>query len=97
MYLVKQYNRKRNAEMRLRRERRKMLEKARLKGKKGQTNSKSKTGGGGGNDDEEFEDDGLCCTCGQKVGQHNHVPAGGTQSQQQPQPQGVGQGPGKGK
>ena len=76
MYLVRQYNRKRNAELRLRRERRKMLEKARLKGKKGQTNSQSNTGRGGGND-EEFEDDGLCCTCGQKVGQHNHVPTGG--------------------
>ena len=96
MYLVRQYNRKRNAEIRLRRERRKMLEKARLKGKKGQPNSQSNAGGGGEND-EEFEDDGLCCTCGQKVGQHNHVPTGGTQPQQQPQPQGIGQGPGKSK
>lgn len=96
MYLVRQYNRKRNAELRQRRERRKMLEKARLKGKKGQTNSKSNSGGG---NDEEIEDDGLCCTCGQKVGQHNHVPTGGSQPQQQPQPQpqGIGQGPGKGK
>lgn len=53
-----------------------MLEKARLKSKKGQSNNNSLqagSGGAGGND-EDLDDDGLCCTCGQKVGQHNHVP-----------------------
>ena len=33
---------------------------------------------------DDPEDDGLCCTCGQQVGQHNHVPpSGGTGPQQQ--------------
>ena len=63
MYLIRQYNRKRNAEIRLRNERRKMLEKARMKGKKA-----------GPVQEGEFEDDGMCCTCGQQVGQqHDHV------------------------
>ena len=69
-----------------------MLEKARMKGKKpvNPVNPVAATDQGvmgeGGD-----EDDGLCCTCGQKVGQHNHVPppttttAGGTKN--------VGQGP----
>ena len=48
-----------------------MLEKARMKGKK-PVNPVSNTTEQGGVDAEE--DDGLCCTCGQKVGQHNHVP-----------------------
>jgi hypothetical protein len=69
IYLVRQYNRKRNAELRLRRERRKMLEKARMKGKKNLAAQTTTPAVG-----DEFEDDGLCCTCGQNVGQHNHPP-----------------------
>jgi hypothetical protein len=80
-----------------------MLEKARLKGKKGQLNNSQQSGGsgGGGNtgagagNDEEFEDDGLCCTCGQKVGQHNHVPANNGQQKSLEGVQGQGPGPGK--
>jgi hypothetical protein len=84
VYLVRQYNRKRFAEIRARRERRKMLEKARMKGKKGTatqptqpapptaapTNPPAQQGV---EDVEGAEDDGLCCTCGQKVGGHSHV------------------------
>lgn len=48
-----------------------MLEKARMKGKKGTGGVTTQARGEAG---EEFEDDGLCCTCGQQVGQqHNHV------------------------
>ena len=76
-----------------------MLEKARLKGKKGgQPNASQPSGNGGGNGgDDEFEDDSLCCTCGQKVGQHSHVPAGsggGTQTQKSQKSLDGGQGPG---
>jgi hypothetical protein len=93
IYLVRQYNRKRNAEIRLRRERRKMLEKARMKGKKGPLPAAAPPGGGQQSptkNEEDGEDDGLCCTCGQQVGQHNHVPPSGgtgtgTQQQQQQQ------------
>jgi len=46
-----------------------MLEKARMKGKKSANPVSAEQGADG------EEDDGLCCTCGQKVGQHNHVPA----------------------
>jgi hypothetical protein len=73
--LIRQYNRKRNAEIRLRRERRKMLEKARMKGKKGQPPANSgnqNVQGAAPGTGEDFEDDGVCCTCGQQVGQHNH-------------------------
>jgi hypothetical protein len=70
-----------------------MLEKARMKGKKGPvTNTQSSA------QNAEFDDEGVCCTCGQQVGQHSHVSAGGTG-----QMQGVGsgheqgQGPGRGK
>jgi hypothetical protein len=45
-----------------------MLEKARMKGKKTVTTQPPPANG------EEFDDDGLCCTCGQNVGQHSHVP-----------------------
>jgi hypothetical protein len=88
---VRQYNRKRNAEIKLRRERRKMLEKARMKGKKGLSGTNKD-----GEKEGEFEDDGLCCTCGQQVGQHNHGTHAGQQGGQQGNP-GGGQGPGKGK
>ena len=102
IHLIRQYNRKRNAEIQLRRERRKMLEKARMKGKKGTGTTGGSGGAGGGSGGgtggvvEEVEDDGLCCTCGQKVGQHNHLTsttstAGTTQQGIQSQ----GQGPGK--
>jgi hypothetical protein len=103
--LVRQYNRKRNAEIRLRRERRKMLEKARMKGKKGplpatNPNNAAQTSGpatvvSAETKESEFEDDGLCCTCGQQVGKHNHAPpsGGGTATGQA----GQGHGPGKGK
>ena len=53
-----------------------MLEKARMKGKK-QPLPATQPALAGNTVDEEFdddEDDGLCCTCGQHVGQHNHVP-----------------------
>jgi hypothetical protein len=53
-----------------------MLEKARMKGKKPANANAVATEQGGGDAGEE--DDGLCCTCGQKVGQHNHVPATNT-------------------
>jgi len=51
-----------------------MLEKARMKGKKGQptSNNGSNVQGAAPVNGEEFEDDGVCCTCGQQVGQHNH-------------------------
>lgn len=96
---MRQYNRKRNAEIRSRRDRRKMLEKARMKGKKGALPNSQHGSTGTNENEEEYEDDGLCCTCGQKVGQHSHVPnGGGTTQQQQQQPQtGQGRGPGKGK
>ena len=53
-----------------------MLEKARMKGKKGAATS-SQTNSAG---TEDFDDPEVCCTCGQQVGQHNHVnnTAGGT-------------------
>ena len=46
--------------------------------------------------ESEFEDDGLCCTCGQQIGKHSHAPpsgGGGTTTGQG----GQGHGPGKGK
>jgi len=52
-----------------------MLEKARMKGKKGQSasnNGNQNVQGATSANGEEFEDDGVCCTCGQQVGQHNH-------------------------
>ena len=88
VYLVRQYNRKRYAEIRARRERRKMLEKARMKGKKGgtatATANPAPTNSGAlgatnnpgqqmGVEEVEGEDDGHCCTCGQRVGGHHHV------------------------
>ena len=42
-----------------------------MKGKKGAAAPPAQT-----NVDGEFEEDGLCCTCGQQVGQqHHHVPS----------------------
>jgi hypothetical protein len=50
-----------------------MLEKARMKGKKAVAAQPP--------DGEEYEDDGLCCTCGQQVGQqHNHGTGTGTRN-----------------
>ena len=73
-----------------------MLEKARMKGKKAVNPGPVEQGG------EGEEDDGLCCTCGQKVGQHNHVPAatpagGGTGGGGTTKDAGQGSGGGKGK
>lgn len=64
-----------------------MLEKARMKGKKGPLPAAAPSGGQQSptkNEIDEGEDDGLCCTCGQQVGQHNHVPPPGGTVQQQP-------------
>jgi hypothetical protein len=53
-----------------------MLEKARMKGKKGlPLNVSVKVHNDAGDGKEEYEDDGLCCTCGQQVGGHSHVPS----------------------
>jgi hypothetical protein len=62
-----------------------MLEKARMKGKKTPLPVTQSAAPGS----EDYDDDELCCTCGQNVGQHNHVPtpnAPMTQSAQGPGP-----------
>jgi hypothetical protein len=73
-----------------------MLEKARMKGKKAVNPGPVEQGG----DAAGEEDDGLCCTCGQKVGQHNHVAAptgaGGTAGGGGGGTKDAGQGPGGG-